>query len=150
MYRFSFFNSALLGDEKSASRPGRFTLRYALYRRLGGPERRLWQRGEKNILDSTDTRPLILSSYSPQTMIFFIYNLNQQSEFTFYKLMLWLLQCLDGESSNEIALNFGINFVVRKPNKVWRIGGNRGDWNNSVYETATVCDSAGVYVQYSW
>jgi hypothetical protein len=28
-----------------------------------------------------------------------IYNLNQQSEFTFYKLM-WLLQCLDGESSS--------------------------------------------------
>jgi hypothetical protein len=26
--------------------------------------------------------------------------LNQQSEFTFYKLMLWLLQCLDGESSS--------------------------------------------------
>jgi hypothetical protein len=31
---------------------------------------------------------------------FFIYNLNQQSEFTFYKLMLCLLQCLDGESSS--------------------------------------------------
>jgi hypothetical protein len=31
---------------------------------------------------------------------FFIYNLNQQSEFTFYKLMSWLLQCLDGESSS--------------------------------------------------
>jgi hypothetical protein len=31
-------------------------------------------------------------------LYFFIYNLNQQSEFTFYKLMLWLLQCLDGES----------------------------------------------------
>jgi hypothetical protein len=30
----------------------------------------------------------------------FIYNLNQQSEFTFYELMLWLLQCLDGESSS--------------------------------------------------
>jgi hypothetical protein len=30
----------------------------------------------------------------------FIYNLNQQSEFTFYKLMLRLLQCLDGESSS--------------------------------------------------
>jgi hypothetical protein len=30
----------------------------------------------------------------------FIYNLNQQSEFTFYKLMLWLSQCLDGESSS--------------------------------------------------
>jgi hypothetical protein len=29
----------------------------------------------------------------------FIYNLNQQLEFTFYKLMLWL-QCLDGESSS--------------------------------------------------
>jgi hypothetical protein len=32
--------------------------------------------------------------------VFFIYNLNQQSKFTFYKLMLWLLQCLDGESSS--------------------------------------------------
>jgi hypothetical protein len=32
--------------------------------------------------------------------IFFIYNLNQQSEFTFYKLMFLLLQCLDGESSS--------------------------------------------------
>jgi hypothetical protein len=32
--------------------------------------------------------------------VFFIYNLNQQSEFTFYKLMLWFLQCLDGESSS--------------------------------------------------
>jgi hypothetical protein len=31
---------------------------------------------------------------------FFIYNLNKQSEFTFYKLMLWLLQCLDWESSS--------------------------------------------------
>jgi hypothetical protein len=31
---------------------------------------------------------------------FFIYNLNQQSEFTFYKLMVCLLQCLDGESSS--------------------------------------------------
>jgi hypothetical protein len=31
---------------------------------------------------------------------FFIYNLNQQSEITFYKLMLWLLKCLDGESSS--------------------------------------------------
>jgi hypothetical protein len=32
--------------------------------------------------------------------LFFIYNLNQQSEFTFYKLMLCLLECLDGESSS--------------------------------------------------
>jgi hypothetical protein len=38
-------------------------------------------------------------------IFFFIYNLNQQSEFTFYKLMLCLLQCLDGESSRgESAL----------------------------------------------
>jgi hypothetical protein len=36
----------------------------------------------------------------PLTLCFFIYNLNQQSDFTFYKLMLWLLQCLDGESSS--------------------------------------------------
>jgi hypothetical protein len=37
----------------------------------------------------------------------FIYSLNQQSEFTFYKLMLWLLQCLDGESSSgEWQTNF--------------------------------------------
>jgi hypothetical protein len=32
--------------------------------------------------------------------IYIIYNLNQQLEFTFYKLKLWLLQCLDGESSS--------------------------------------------------
>jgi hypothetical protein len=32
--------------------------------------------------------------------ICFIYNVNQQSEFTFYKLMLWLWQCLDGQSSS--------------------------------------------------
>jgi hypothetical protein len=38
--------------------------------------------------------------YWMETLIFFIYNLNQQSEFTFCKLMLWLLQCLDGESSS--------------------------------------------------
>jgi hypothetical protein len=39
--------------------------------------------------------------FESQTKFFFlIYNLNQQSEFTFYKLMLWLLQCLDGESSS--------------------------------------------------
>jgi hypothetical protein len=31
---------------------------------------------------------------------FFICNLNQQSEFTFYKLMLWLIQCLDAEKSS--------------------------------------------------
>jgi hypothetical protein len=31
---------------------------------------------------------------------FFIYNLNQQSEFTFYKLMLCLLQCHDEKSSS--------------------------------------------------
>jgi hypothetical protein len=37
-----------------------------------------------------------------QNMLFYFifYNLNQQSEFTFYKLMLWLLQRLDGESSS--------------------------------------------------
>jgi hypothetical protein len=34
------------------------------------------------------------------SFFFFIYNLNQQSEFTFYKLMLCLLQRLDGESSS--------------------------------------------------
>jgi hypothetical protein len=32
-------------------------------------------------------------------IIIFIYNLNQQSEFTSYKLMFWLLQ-FDGESSS--------------------------------------------------
>jgi hypothetical protein len=37
---------------------------------------------------------------SQALFIFFIYNLNQQSEFTFSKLMLWLLQSLDGESSS--------------------------------------------------
>jgi hypothetical protein len=35
---------------------------------------------------------------STQPLFFFIYNLNQQSEFTFSKLMLWLLKCLDGAS----------------------------------------------------
>jgi hypothetical protein len=35
-----------------------------------------------------------------QHFFIFIYNLNQQSEFTLYKLMLWLLQCLDGVSSS--------------------------------------------------
>jgi hypothetical protein len=34
------------------------------------------------------------------SVLFFIYNYNQQSGFTFYKLMFWLLQCLDGESSS--------------------------------------------------
>jgi hypothetical protein len=34
------------------------------------------------------------------TIFFFIYNLNQQSEFTFYKPMLGLLQCPVGESSS--------------------------------------------------
>jgi hypothetical protein len=33
-------------------------------------------------------------------IFYFICNLNQQSEFTFYKLMLWSLQCLDRESSS--------------------------------------------------
>jgi hypothetical protein len=37
--------------------------------------------------------------FSAETF-FFIYNLNQQSGFIFYKLMLWLLQCLGGESSS--------------------------------------------------
>jgi hypothetical protein len=44
---------------------------------------------------------LILSAFVEMTCFnFFIYNLNRQSEFTFYeyKLTLWLLQCLDGES----------------------------------------------------
>jgi hypothetical protein len=36
----------------------------------------------------------------PLPVVFFIYNLNQQSEFTFYKIMLWLLQCLHEESSS--------------------------------------------------
>jgi hypothetical protein len=35
---------------------------------------------------------------------FFFCNLNRQSEFTFYKLMLWLLQCLNGESSSGESL----------------------------------------------
>jgi hypothetical protein len=33
-------------------------------------------------------------------LFYFFYNFNQLLEFTFYKLMLWLLQCLDGESSS--------------------------------------------------
>jgi hypothetical protein len=36
--------------------------------------------------------------FAPKTFFFLFYNLNQQSEFTFYKLMLWLLQYLDEES----------------------------------------------------
>jgi hypothetical protein len=48
---------------------------------------------------------VVLSVFSYEKMaclllFFCIYNLNQQSEFTFCKLMLWLLQCLDGESSS--------------------------------------------------
>jgi hypothetical protein len=45
-------------------------------------------------------RPRGAGSISGATRFFFIYNLNQQSEFIFYKLMLCLLQCLDGESSS--------------------------------------------------
>jgi hypothetical protein len=48
----------------------------------------------------SDLRPVgIMTILYSLLFNFFIYNLNQQSEFTFYKLMLWLLQCLDGESS---------------------------------------------------
>jgi hypothetical protein len=43
-----------------------------------------------------DTRSLM----SDTDRLFFIYNLNQQPGFTFYKLMLRLLQCLEGESSS--------------------------------------------------
>jgi hypothetical protein len=107
MYRTSFFTSALFGDERSASRPGYFTLQYALYRRLGGPERRLGQRWDENILVPTDTPSLIHSSSSPQT--------------TKYHRIL------------ETVL------VVQEPNQRRRTGGNRRDWNNSVYEIATVC-----------
>jgi hypothetical protein len=42
--------------------------------------------------------PVTVSNY--KASFFIIYNLNQQSEFTFYKLMLSLLQCLEGESSS--------------------------------------------------
>jgi hypothetical protein len=51
---------------------------------------------KKNIYSSALSQSLL------QTRItsFFICNFNQQSEFTFYKLMLCLLQCLEGESSS--------------------------------------------------
>jgi hypothetical protein len=41
-----------------------------------------------------------------------IYNLNQRSKYTFYKLMLWLLQCLDGESSSGTSnqVNWPVSF----------------------------------------
>jgi hypothetical protein len=40
------------------------------------------------------------ATFNPFFLFFYFCNLNQQSEFTFYKLMLWLLQSLDGESSS--------------------------------------------------
>jgi hypothetical protein len=43
--------------------------------------------------------------------IFFVYNLNQQSEFTIYKLMLWLLQCDDGEWSSGESPVFQIKSI---------------------------------------
>jgi hypothetical protein len=55
--------------------------------------------------DTTD--PTKVSYIFPEFILFFlftIYNLNQKSEFTFYKLMLWLLQSLDGEFSSGESL----------------------------------------------
>jgi hypothetical protein len=48
-----FLISALFGGEWSASRPGRFTPRYPLDRRLGGPQSWSGHRGEEKILDPT-------------------------------------------------------------------------------------------------
>jgi hypothetical protein len=54
----------------------------------------------RNVLFRFNTRIVGSNSSRGMVYIFFIYNLNHQSEFTFYKLMLWLLQSLDGESSS--------------------------------------------------
>jgi hypothetical protein len=48
----------------------------------------------------TESTPGPWWGWNEEISFFFISNLNQQSEFTFYKLLLWLLQCLDGESSS--------------------------------------------------
>jgi hypothetical protein len=72
-----FLTSALDGGEWSPSQTGRLT--------------------PPPVFSSALSIPF--SSLSTYLFFFFIYNLNQQSEFTFYRLM-WLLQCLDGESSS--------------------------------------------------
>jgi hypothetical protein len=60
-----FLTSALDGDEWSASRPGRFTLRgncprYPLDRRLGGPQSRSGHYGEeKNLTPAGNRTPVV-------------------------------------------------------------------------------------------
>jgi hypothetical protein len=56
--------------------------------------------GLSRVVRVMNKRVTVASDLSETVIVFFIYNLNQQSEFSFYKLMLWLLQCLDGESSS--------------------------------------------------
>jgi hypothetical protein len=51
-----FLASVLVGGEWSASRPGRFTPRYPLDRRLGGPHNLSGRHGKEKILDPTGTR----------------------------------------------------------------------------------------------
>jgi hypothetical protein len=53
----------------------------------------LWSRKRESI------HPLSICLHGVK-LSFFYFNFNQQSEFTFYKLMLWLLQCLDEKSSS--------------------------------------------------
>jgi hypothetical protein len=50
-----FLTSALIGGGWSASHPGRFTPRYPLDRRLGGPQSQSRRREEEKILDPTRT-----------------------------------------------------------------------------------------------
>jgi hypothetical protein len=51
-----FFTSVLVGDELPDSRLGRFTPRYPLDTRLGGPQNRSGRRNEEKNLAPTGTR----------------------------------------------------------------------------------------------
>jgi hypothetical protein len=70
VYIHVFLTSALLGGERSVSRPGRFIPteidpRYALDRKLGGPQSRSGRHEEEKILDPTGTRTPTSQSSSP-------------------------------------------------------------------------------------
>jgi hypothetical protein len=56
VYIHIFLTSAIAGGEWSASRPCRFTPRYPLDTRLGGPKNRSDGHGEVKILERTGTR----------------------------------------------------------------------------------------------
>jgi hypothetical protein len=67
VYTHIFLTSALVGGERSASRPVRFAPgkepRYPVDRRSGGPQNRSGRRGEEKILYPTGTRnsdPLVV------------------------------------------------------------------------------------------